>query len=308
MLATLAAILPIFALVALGFAGRRSGGFGATSHAELSRFVVKLALPALLFSIMAEAKPDAVWQPGFIIAFGGSAAATFFVTMLVRRRRTVGSADAVADALAGAYSNTAFIGIPLCLALLGTSSLIATSIASIITICITFAIAILAIEIVLRPDVRFGPALATALLAAARNPMVFAPAAGALFSFGGLALPDPLRHFVDLLGAAASPCALVALGMFVGEKRPAVSGAATAQLVGLKLLFQPAIAWLIAYPLLALPPLWAKAAVLIAALPTGTGPFMLAELYRRNLDLTARVILVSTVVSIATLTLVMALL
>jgi predicted permease len=41
-------------------------------------------------------------------------------------------------------------------------------------------------------------------------------------------------------------------------------------------------------------------AVLMAALPTGTGPFMLAELHHRDGHLTATVILVSTLLSIVT--------
>jgi hypothetical protein len=46
--------------------------------------------------------------------------------------------------------------------------------------------------------------------------------------------------------------------------------------------------------------------VLIAALPTGTGPFMLAELHRRESDVTATVILVSTVLSVLTISLYLA--
>ena len=38
----------------------------------------------------------------------------------------------------------------------------------------------------------------------------------------------------------------------------------------------------------------------MAALPTGTGPFMLAEFYRREADLTATVVLVSTVLAVVT--------
>jgi predicted permease len=49
-----------------------------------------------------------------------------------------------------------------------------------------------------------------------------------------------------------------------------------------------------------LPPLLTHTAVLLAALPTGTGPFMLAEFYRREATVTAKVILVSTVVSLLT--------
>jgi len=40
----------------------------------------------------------------------------------------------------------------------------------------------------------------------------------------------------------------------------------------------------------------------MAALPTGTGSFMLAEFYEREADVTAAVILISTVASLATLT------
>ena len=57
-----------------------------------------------------------------------------------------------------------------------------------------------------------------------------------------------------------------------------VLGAVTL-LVTLKLIVQPAIAWLIAGPLLHLPPLATAVAVLLSALPTGTGPFILAEAY-----------------------------
>lgn len=59
------------------------------------------------------------------------------------------------------------------------------------------------------------------------------------------------------------------------------------------------MAWGLAV-LFRLPPVLAHTAVLLAALPTGTGPFMLAEFYRREAAVTAKVILVSTIVSLAT--------
>ena len=45
---------------------------------------------------------------------------------------------------------------------------------------------------------------------------------------------------------------------------------------------------------------WFEAAILLAALPTGTGPFMLAKLYEREAATTSRTILVSTVLSVVT--------
>jgi predicted permease len=45
----------------------------------------------------------------------------------------------------------------------------------------------------------------------------------------------------------------------------------------------------------------------MAALPTGTGPFMLAEFYGREARITSRAILVSTIASLATITVLLSL-
>jgi len=78
--------------------------------------------------------------------------------------------------------------------------------------------------------------------------------------------------------------------------------ATAALLVAIKLVLQPLLAWVLATKVFFLSPLLTHCAVLIAALPTGTGPFMLAELFRREAEVTATVILVSTVLSIVTIT------
>ena len=115
-------------------------------------------------------------------------------------------------------------------------------------------------------------------------------------------MPDGAEVFLHLLGGAASPCALVALGLFLAEKgEVAESKAAPALLIALKLIVQPAIAWMLAEKVFALSPAIAKTAVLMAALPTGTGSFMLAEYYRREAKVTAAVILYSTILSLVTI-------
>ncbi len=69
----------------------------------------------------------------------------------------------------------------------------------------------------------------------------------------------------------------------------------------LKLVVQPALTWVMAVPVLGLPGHMAHLAVLLAALPTGTGPFMLAEFYNRENVLTGRMILITTILSVGTL-------
>ena len=304
MLSTFLTVLPVFALILAGWLARRLGVLGAQATTELNRFVVYLALPALLVDIIVHAHWSEIWQPGFVAAFGLSAAITFGIAIALPLRRPRSLADAALDGLNAAYANTGYVGFPLALMALGPAALAPTLVATIITVCVLFGIAIVLIEIGLQSEVRGWRLLLKVTGSLARNPLIIAPLLGALVPIAGFTLPAPAESFFRLLGGAASPCALVALGLFMAERRDAARRdlGSTALLVSFKLVLQPVIAWLLATQIFALPPLLAHSAVLIAALPTGTGPFMLAELFRRKADLTASVILVSTILSIVTIT------
>ena len=69
----------------------------------------------------------------------------------------------------------------------------------------------------------------------------------------------------------------------------------------IKLIVHPLITWVLAFQVFQLPPLWAYAALLLSALPTGTGPFMLAEFYRREASVVSSSILLSTLGSLFSL-------
>jgi hypothetical protein len=109
---------------------------------------------------------------------------------------------------------------------------------------------------------------------------------------------------LQLIGSAASPCALVSLGLFLAAKhRGSRSSKPLAlTLTGMKLIGQPAIAALCAYGIFRLPALPAGIVVLLSALPTGTGPFMIAEFYKREAVVTSVTILFTTVASVISLT------
>lgn len=304
MLNNLLIVLPIFALILAGWIARKTGALGGHATREVNRLVVYLALPALLFDIMANAKISDVWQPGFISAFIAGCAVIFGVTLWWRMAGGRHLSDAAIDALNASYANTGFIGFPLVLSLVGDAGMGATLIATILTVCILFAFAIILIEGGLQSETRKRDIAIKTFVALVKNPLLVAPALGALVMLSGYPLPAPVHAFTKLLGGAASPCALIALGLFLAGTKTGKSGerlSTTGVLVGLKLVAQPAITWLIAVPLLQLPTLAAHTVVLLAALPTGTGPFMLAEFYRREAGLTGRVVLASTLLSVVTI-------
>lgn len=303
MTSILGIVLPIFSLIFAGWLVRRLGVMGPQATSELNRFVVYLALPALLFDIVAKSSWHQLWQPQFVAVFALSTASVFALTMLLHARRSGFDADGPVLGLASAYPNTGYLGFPLLLGVLGPSSNTLTLIATIIVACVLFALAIVLIEIRLHVGSHPLRVAAKVTKSLAKNPLIVAPIVATFFPATGLAVPVPIEAFLKLLGGAASPAALVGLGLFLAEKRPRAEGAdmLTASLIALKLIGQPALAWLLATTLFRLDGPALHAAVLLAMLPTGTGPFMLAEFYGREAGVTARVILISTVLSILTI-------
>jgi predicted permease len=301
------AVFPVFALILTGFICARRGILNAAATESLNNFVVWLALPALLFQAMAQITWPEIDHPGFLAAFTGGMMGTFLLSFLFAgSARPAGHrlADRSIEGLDAAYANTGFMGIPLCLAALGPGALVPAIIATILTACVLFAGAIVLIE----TDMREAPDFATTLRkvggSLARNPLLVAPALGvaAAILHGTLhfALPAPILRFTGLLGGAASPCALVTIGLFLAQSQAARETSLIARLVTLKLLVHPAITFILAFWVFTMPPLWAQSALILSALPIGTGPFMLAKLYNREAAITSRAILVSTVLSVVT--------
>jgi len=301
-------VLPVFALILLGYLCRRSGRMGPTGASELNRFVVWLGLPALLFSVVATSTWDQLWQPGFIAAFAIGCLGVFAFTLAYRMLQKQPLVDASLDALGASYANTGYVGIPLCMLVLGDEALQPAMVASIVVVCVLFAIALACVETGLHAGQGVLRTLGKVSSALARNPLVIAPLLGALWAASGLQLPVPLATLLKLLGAAAAPCALVSLGLFLAQPQPRGRVQGVWPLVGLKLVVQPLITWYLAFQVFELPTLWAYSALLLAALPTGTGPYMLAEFYGREGSRVSRVVLLSTLGSLISLSLILVLL
>lgn len=308
MRAVLNAALPLFALILTGYLCGRFGVFSRLATGILNRFAVYLALPALMFLAMARFTPGQEGQSGFALAFGGGIAATFALAFAISRWRGRRVAQAGIEGLDASYGNVGFMGIPLCLLVFGPDSLPAAIVATLFTACALFLFAVALIEADLRGGGSgSGRAAGRVALSLLRNPLFLAPVSGLAAGVSGLPLPAPVERFAELLGGAASPCALVCIGLFLAQEGVAASDApAIGALVGLKLLFQPAATAVLAVHVFAVPPAWAYPAVLLSALPIGSGPFTIAKLYGLRTGVTSGAILASHLLSVATVSLLVA--
>lgn len=303
-MAVLSTILPIFGLILAGFVLARARGLDDAAVRILNAFVVWAALPALLFDFVSEADWATLAQPRFTGVFAAGMLATFALSYWATPR-LAGAPRSMArrslDALTASYANTAYMGIPIAHGLLGPQGLAAAVIASLLTVCALFAFAVVWVETDLHRGARIGATIVRVGGSVLRNPIVAAPLAGAGWVLTGLAMPAAASGLLKMLGGAATPVALVTIGIFLAQRRGRGAPAELGFAVAAKLLIQPlvtaALLWL--WPL---PRVYAVAALVIAALPTGTGPFMVAELYGQEVTLASRAILVSTLLSLVTVT------
>jgi len=294
-------VLPVFVLILIGYVGGRTGKLGINASVELNRFVVWLALPAQLFNFAANSGWQTLWQPGFITAFFLSCLIVFVMVLLISWMRHRDLAAASFDGLSASYSNTGYMGIPLCALALGQDGL-APAIISTFIVFVMFALATIFIEIGILSHKKSHEILFSVIKSLCSNPLLIAPVAGLAWAASGLTLYDPIAQVIAFLAAASTPCVLVSIGLFLIQK----SAAAPVRAWGIslaKLILQPVIAWVIAGPILELPSLWVNAIVILSALPTGTGPFMLTQYYKADGSVISRVVLITTVSSLLTLSL-----
>lgn len=308
MLVAILTIIPVFGLVLSGYIYRSLGIFNAAASTELNRFVVYFALPLMLIDIMINATwadPDLLKLVG---AFGLSCGLIFAFVLVIQilGKRPLPEGGIVS--LCASYPNTGYIGFPLCVIIFGRDILPAVTLMSVVSTSVLFATTIALIELGRQPQARLLPLIVEVGGSVLKNPLICAPIIGAMIGATGIRLPESVQLFLSLGSSAASPCALVALGVFLAEPANYTHNnvARTSLLIVLsKLVLHPALTLLIAYSVFGLPADLVYAATLLAALPTGTGPFMLAQLYHLEMSTTSRAIFRTTGIAVFSMSLLM---
>jgi predicted permease len=313
MQAVLDVVLPVFGLILVGYLAGRFKVLGQESSEALNSFVYFFALPALLFVGMARVPAHDVLNLPFLAAFLGGIVVVFLLAWAVGHFAFPGTGAARAlGALSSVFANTGYMGIPLFLTAFGPEGVLPAVIGAVVMAAIVMAAGIVLIELALSAGSGIGKALGNVGRAVALNPLVIGSVAGFLWNAVGLPLPTPIATFADLLGAAAGPAALFAIGLFLASQSlNALMGGRRAievvWLLVLKLVVQPLVTWWLAR-LVGLDPFWTASAVILSALPTGALIFVLARQYGVYIERASAVILASTVVSVVTLSAIMVLL
>jgi malonate transporter len=204
--------------------------------------------------------------------------------------------------LNASFANTGYLGIPLVTVAYGERAALPAALATVATNIVSFALAIVCLELFVNPR---GGGMRRAIGGVVRSPLIWPIAlAVALVAFE-IKIPLPVERFATLLAAAAGPCALFAIGLFVSQLSIRAGAAASWQSSVLKLALHPILMASLAFWLLPVDAFWAKIAVVCASLPLGATAFVLAQRYRLLEAETSTGAVISTAASVVTVSLVM---
>lgn len=301
-------LFPVVLLILAGlFAGRRQW-VGAAAVKDLSNLVFYLLAPALLFRALVVAPPGS-FDLLPVLAYFGGAGLIFFATLWrcgFGRRATV-------LAMAGTYSNAVMIGIPLIGLAYGEPGLVALLALISLHSVVLLTSATLAIELAVARETgqpgappRLLQTLRQAVVKTLVHPVPLPILAGVLWAQTGLGLAPLVDKTLLLLGQAFAPLALVMVGVTLSHNRLAGQWRGALALALAKNLLHPALVWCFAV-LLGVQGMARTVIVVAAALPIGANVFLFSQRYRVAEAQVTAAVGVSTLLALATVSLVMAL-
>jgi predicted permease len=298
---------PLFLLLLLGYGLLRWARWPPAMSDVLTRFVFSVAIPALLFRMMAGVSrlPPPDWR--LLIVFFGSCLAVFALGRLVGRLAF--GMDGVAQSvfgLGGIFSNLVLLGLPLSRLVLGDEAVPAVSLIIVFNALVLWTLVSVSVEWARNRSTSLA-GLGRTAAGVLTNPIVASIVAGTAFGFTGLALPAVADRTLALVAEAAAPLALVALGMGLATYELRAGWRESLAVCALKLLAQPLLVYLLARAL-ELSPLQTQVVVLLAACPTGANVYLMARQFKSMEAAIASSMVLSTLLASVSIPLTLALL
>lgn len=291
--------LPFFAVISVGYGAGRTGFFTPQATAYLTKFVFYFALSAMLFRFAANLELSAILDWQFVWAYLAGTIAVYLLATIVAMARGLRVREAAIEAQCAVIGNVGFLGIPMLVLLLG-----ANAIGPVMMVLAVDLIVFSSLVVILITGSRDGRMslgiLRTVGLGLLANPMVVSISAGLVLSSLALPIPVPVNEFLEILGGAATPGALFAIGASLAGKsaeRVAVAG----WLSLCKLLLHPAAVAVAALLVFDVDPYAAGVMITASALPVAGNVYILAQHYGVAPARVSAAILLSTGISILTI-------
>ena len=296
-------VLPFFGLIFLGFFVARITPQPVEALGWMNTFIIYVALPALFFQLLARTPFERLTEWTFILGAVLSTYTMFLImfagSMLFAGRNI---AEATIKGLAASYGNIGYMGPGLALLVFGPEAAVPVALIFCFENIIHFAVAPMMMALSggeKRPPLQLAMGVAKKIVL---HPFIIATAVGVAAAYLQFRPPLPVERLLEYLSAAAAPCALFAMGVTLALRPLKRVPHELAPIVFLKLILHPLICYLVLSWVGNFSEVWLYSAVLLAALPTATNVFVLAQQYHVWVERASASILLTTCISVPTVT------
>lgn len=291
-------VLPVFLVIGLGFSLKRTELVHSGFIYDLNRLVYYIALPALLFYKIAGADFYASFNARLL---GGMVLA---ISIMFVFSYGFGSLRGYAPATQGAFcqgafrGNLAYIGLAIIYNAYGEEGFTRAGI--LLGFLVPYMNVLSVVALILpqrRESLNMGRFLW--LQQVATNPLIAASFAGILWSYFGLPLPRIVDRALNIVTGMSLPLALIAIGASFSFQKLRGDLVPAALSAGMKIVLMPAFTALL---LLAIGVHGQELAigVLLAATPTATAAYIMAQQLKCDAELSGAIIMLSTLCSVIT--------
>lgn len=296
-------VLPFFGLIFAGFFVARITRQPLEALGWMNTFIIYVALPALFFQLLSKTPIERLTEWDYIFA---AVFSTFIIFCVMFGGSVLTSRgelrESTVKGLAAAYGNIGYMGPGLALIAFGEDAAVPVALIFCFENIMHFAIAPSLMAVAGGEKGELGALVLDVVKKIALHPFIIATAVGVAAAWLQVVPPLPLERFLDYLARAAAPCALFAMGVTLALRPLNRIPVELAPIAVLKLAVHPALCYVMMSALGDFDPVWVYTAVLLAALPTATNVFVIAQQYGVWQQRASASILLTTCISVASVT------
>jgi malonate transporter len=294
---------PMFGVILLGFIAGKSRSIAVEGLAWLNIFVIYIALPSLFFQMLSNTPIEKIASWEFILA---TTAATYVVFALSFAIGSVASngniPQSAIQGFAGSYGNIGFMGLGIAIAAFGPEAAVPVALIFCFENAMHFTIAPLMMAIASNDGKSWAGLMLSVLKNIFTHPFILATIAGIMAAAFHFQPPEPVNNLLTSLTGAAAPCSLFAIGVSIALRPSGRIPAAIPFLLSMKLVIHPIIVYFFVSWVGDFDRIWVYSAILLAALPTATNVFVIAQQNNAWVERASSMILFSTGLSVFTVT------
>lgn len=297
-------VLPLFSLIFIGFFAGKIVKLPLEGLAWMNLFIIYVALPAMFFQLLSKTPVSQFSNLSFIAISTFSTLVIFcfvFFVAGVLNKGKVG--EAAIQGFAGAYGNIGYMGPPLAIAAFGPLAGVPVALVFCFDNTMHFILAPLLMGLSGKQKLSAPLLIFDIVKKIFTHPFILATILGVVAAIFSYQPPQPVEKLLNLLGAAAAPCALFVMGISAALRPLKKVPMELSYIMPVKLLVHPLLVYFLLTSLIAdIDVIWLNSAVLMAALPTATNVFVIAQQYNVWQERASSAVILSTFVSMFTVT------